>query len=43
MAAITLTVNGHQHQVAAEADTPLLYVLHPCPLPPRRRNRAPGF
>ena len=27
MAAITLTVNGHQHQVAAEADTPLLYVL----------------
>jgi nicotinate dehydrogenase subunit A len=27
MAAITLTVNGHRHQVAAEADTPLLYVL----------------
>ncbi len=27
MPAITLTVNGHHHQVAAEADTPLLYVL----------------
>ncbi len=27
MAAITLTVNGARHQVAAEADTPLLYVL----------------
>ena len=27
MAAITLTVNGSSHQVEAEADTPLLYVL----------------
>jgi nicotinate dehydrogenase subunit A len=27
MAAITLTVNGNRHDVVAEADTPLLYIL----------------